>query len=36
MGITTLEHTSTLLELADRSIVRHEGTLQDVIVSVNS
>lgn len=36
LGITTLEPTTSLLELADRSVIRPEGTLQDVMVSVES
>ena len=36
LGITSLDPTSTLLELADRSIVKQEGTLQDVMVYVDS
>ena len=36
LGITTLEPTTTLLELADCSVIRPEGTLQDVMVSVDS
>ena len=36
LGITSVEPTSTLLELADRSVVRPEGTLHDVMVSVES
>ena len=36
LGITLVEPTSTLLELADRSVVRLEGTLHDVMVSVDS
>eukprot|EP00253_Pinus_taeda_P009894 PITA_09894 len=36
LGITSVEPTSTLLELADRSVVRPEGTLYDVMVSVDS
>jgi len=36
LGITSVESTSTLLELADRSMVRPEGTLHDVMVSVDS
>lgn len=36
LGITSLEPTTTLLELADRSVVKPEGTLQDVMVSVDS
>ena len=36
LGITSIEPTSTLLELADRSVVRPEGTLYDVMVSVDS
>eukprot|EP00253_Pinus_taeda_P008534 PITA_08534 len=36
LGITSAEPTSTLLELADRSVVRPEGILHDVMVSVDS
>eukprot|EP00253_Pinus_taeda_P003175 PITA_03175 len=36
LGITSVEPTSTLLELADRSVVRPEGALHDVMVSVDS
>eukprot|EP00253_Pinus_taeda_P028703 PITA_28703 len=36
LGITSVEPTSTLSELADRSVVRPEGTLYDVMVSVDS
>eukprot|EP00253_Pinus_taeda_P006540 PITA_06540 len=36
LGITSTEPTSTLLELADRSMVRPEGILHDVMVSVDS
>eukprot|EP00253_Pinus_taeda_P022836 PITA_22836 len=36
LGITFVEPTSTLLELADRSVVRPEGTLHDVMVSIDS
>ena len=36
LGIMSVEPTSTLLELADRSVVRPEGTLNDVMVSVDS
>eukprot|EP00253_Pinus_taeda_P006222 PITA_06222 len=36
LGITSIEPTSTLLELADRSVVRPEGILHDVMVSVDS
>lgn len=36
LGITTLELTSTLLELANKSIVIPEGTLQDVTSFVDS
>ena len=36
LGITSVEPTSTLLELADQSVVRPEGTLHDVMVSVDS
>jgi len=34
LGITTLEPTTTLLELADRSVIKPKGTLPDVMVSV--
>ena len=36
LGITSLEPTTTLLELADRSVVKPKGTLQDVMVSVDT
>ena len=36
LGITSLDPTTTLLELASRSVVRLEGTLHDVMVSVDS
>ena len=36
LGIASVESTSTLLELVDRSVVRPEGTLHDVMVSVDS
>ena len=36
LGITSAEPTSTLLELADRSVVRPEATLHDVSISVDS
>eukprot|EP00253_Pinus_taeda_P026992 PITA_26992 len=36
LGITSVEPTSTLLKLVDRSVVRPEGTLHDVMVSVDS
>lgn len=36
LGITSIEPTSTLLELAGRSVVRPEGILHDVMVSVDS
>eukprot|EP00253_Pinus_taeda_P027676 PITA_27676 len=36
LGITSVEPTSTLLELADQSVVRPEGTLHDVRVSIDS
>lgn len=36
LGITTLEPATTLLELADHSEIRPEGTLQGVMVSVDS
>lgn len=36
LGITSVALTSTLLELADRSVVRPKGTLRDVMVSIDS
>lgn len=36
LGITTLDPTTAFLELANRSVVKPEGTLQDVMVSVDS
>ena len=36
LGITSLDPTTTLLELAEQSVVRPEGTLHDVMVSVDS
>ena len=36
LGITALEPTTTLLKLADCSVIRLEGTLQDVMVSVDT
>ena len=36
LGITSLDPTMTLLELANQSVVKPEGTLQDVMVSVDS
>ena len=36
LGITALEPTTTLLELSDRSVIRPEGTLPDVMVSVDT
>ena len=36
LGITSVESTSTLLELVDRSVVRPEGMIHDVMVSVDS
>ena len=35
LGITALDPTMTLLELADRSVIKPKGTLQDVMVSVD-
>lgn len=35
LGITTLESTTTLLELVEHLVIRPEGTLQDVMVSVD-
>ena len=35
-GITALDLTTTLLELVDRLIIKPEGTLRDVMVSVDS
>jgi len=36
LGITSLDPTITLLELANRSVVKPKGALQDVMVSVDS
>ena len=36
LGITSLDLTTTLLELADRSVVKPEGILHDVMVSIDS
>jgi len=36
LGITSIELTSTLLELADRSVIRPKGILHDVMVSLDS
>lgn len=36
LGITSLDPTTTLLELADQSVVRPEGTVHDVMVFVDS
>lgn len=36
LGITALEPTTTLLELADHSVVRLEWTLQDITISIDS
>lgn len=36
LGITALDPTTTLLELSDCSIIKPKGTLQDVMVSVDS
>eukprot|EP00253_Pinus_taeda_P020816 PITA_20816 len=36
LGITSVEPTSTLVELSDQSVVRLEGTLHDDMVSVDS
>lgn len=36
LGITTLEPTTTLLELVDNSVIRPEGILMDVMVSVDT
>jgi hypothetical protein len=35
LGITSYKPTSTFLELADRSVVKPKGTLQDIAVSVD-
>eukprot|EP00253_Pinus_taeda_P026161 PITA_26161 len=35
-GVTSLDPTTTLLELVDRSVVRPKGTLHDVMASVDS
>ena len=36
LGLIVLEPTTTLLELADRSVIGPEGILQDILVSVGS
>lgn len=36
LGITSLDPTTTFLELVDQSVVKPEGTLQDVMVSIDS
>eukprot|EP00253_Pinus_taeda_P024676 PITA_24676 len=36
LSITALEPTTTLLELTDRSVIKPEGTLQDVMVSMDT
>ena len=36
LGITALIPTTTLLELVDQSVVRLEGTLQDITISIGS
>jgi len=36
LGITALDATTTLVELADQLIIKLEGTLQDVMMSVDS
>ena len=36
LGISTLEPTATLLELPDRSVIKAKGTVQDILVSVDS
>lgn len=36
LGITAFKPTNTLLELVDRSVIKREGTLPDVIVSVET
>lgn len=36
LGIIALEPTTTLLELSNRSVVKPKGTLQDVMLSVDS
>ena len=36
LGISALEPTSTLLELANRSLIRREGIVQDILVSIDS
>jgi len=36
LGITTLKPTSIMLELAHISVVKQEGTLDDIIISVDS
>ena len=36
LGLTNLRPTPTVLELADRSTIKPEGILDDLIISVNS
>ena len=36
LGISSLEPTATLLKLADRSVIRSEGIVQDIMVSMDS
>ena len=36
LGLQRLRHTPTVLELADRSHVKPEGVLEDVVVTVDS
>ena len=36
LGISSLEPTTTLLELADRSVIKREGIVQDILVSMDS
>ena len=36
LAITTLKPTSNMLELVDQSVVKHKGTLEDIIISTDS
>ena len=36
LGLTNLKPTPTILELADRSTIKPEGILDDLIISVDS
>jgi hypothetical protein len=36
LGLTGLRETPTILQLADRSTIKPEGILEDVVISVDS